>query len=465
MDRYLFKNCVAVTLDERQPVVENAVLLVQGDRLESVCTWADLDKTLLEGVKQIDLDGKVVLPGLVDAHSHLFQTAGRGLGDGLSLLPWLEKFMLPLASSLDPVEAVDIVALAGLSALLQGSTTVVDNHYACTDLETMEALGQRLAEIGVRSVLARGIFGPMVEGGRRIGADMRLFHYHAKQELDLTEQAILLFKENPLVDVWPMPENIVYVDPDLIVGCAELARKHDVSWQAHCSESRYEVEIFESIHGCRPMVWAEQNRIVDDRMTLAHGIWFDDEEISVLGQGRATIIHNPVSNQYLASGVIKLRQLLEAGVNVSLGTDGVAVCGMSLFEAMKSALLLQRVSTLDAEVTTCELMLEMATVAGGRMIRKDAGRLKAGLVADFVAVDLGGLENQPINRVVTALVMSGQPRVTDVVVNGEMVVRNGVPTKVDAERITARGLEAVERVIARAGINQLRVDWFDRVSA
>src|SRR5699024_5965297 len=114
------------------------------------------------------------------------------------------------------------------------------------------------------------------------------------------------------------------------------------------------VEIFESIHGVRPAEWMRQAGVLSDRTTLAHGIWHDADEIAILGDAGATIVHNPISNQYLASGIAKLGPLLDSGVNVSLGTDGTAVGGQNMFESMKSALLLQRLREYDASSTDSE---------------------------------------------------------------------------------------------------------------
>lgn len=455
----LYEGADLLTLDPAQPLIRNGTIAVAGHDILAVGPAAEITRLHGQGARRVDWSGKVVVPGLVDGHSHLFQTLGRTLGDGLSLLPWLETFMLPLAANVTREDAVAIVRLAGLSSLLQGTTAIVDNHYAPVDAETIVALAQEMQGIGLRGVVARGIFGPMVEGGWRMNCDPRLFPHSSMTEIEITRDCLAAHPPGGLVEIWPMPENIVYLDPELIIACAGLAQEFDIGWQAHCSESKFEVEIFESIHGCRPAAWMQRVGILSDRASFAHGIWYDDAEVEALGASRSNIVHNPVCNQYLASGILRLAPLLDAGANVLLGSDGVAVGGLSIFEAMKSGLLLQRIRELDPLATTAELMLEMATVRGGTLLRRNLGRLRAGMLADFVALDMNGIALQPVTRLASAVVMAGQPPVSDVVVNGEQVVAAGRSTRMDHDKIVADGLQATRNLIQRAGLAGLVRDW------
>lgn len=405
---------------------------------------------------RFDCAGLTLAPGMIDGHTHLFQTLGKTLGDGLTLLPWLQTLMLPLAANLTREDAVRTARLAALQSLLAGTTAIVDNHYAPVDEETILAVAAAMEEVGVRGAVARGVFGQMGAGARRMNCDPRLFRYTAAEEIEISRNCIAARPKGSRVEVRPMPENIVYVEPELIVASHELARDHDLSWQAHCSESRFEVQIFESLHGIRPAIWMARAGILTSHASLAHGIWFDTAEIAALGTGGASIVHNPVCNQYLASGIIQLGPLLAAGANVALGTDGTAVGGQNMFEAMKAALLLQRIRDQEPAATTAETVLSLATTGGARRLRCDTGRLAAGARADFVLLDTRGLHHQPASQPVAGLVLSTQPSdVRHVVVEGEVVVRDGRSTRVDHEKILADGLQATRELIARAGIANL----------
>ena len=173
----LYEGADLLTLDPARPLIRKGTIAVAGSRIVAVGSAVDLAKAYGAAGQRVNWSGRLVLPGLVDGHSHLFQSLGRTLGDGLSLLPWLERFMLPLSANVTREDAVAIYRLAGLSSLLQGTTAVIDNHYAPVDPVTIVDLAREMDGLGLRGVVARGIFGPMVEGGHRMNCDQRLFRY------------------------------------------------------------------------------------------------------------------------------------------------------------------------------------------------------------------------------------------------------------------------------------------------
>lgn len=450
----LYTGGAIIAPDRDEPVIRSGALAIRDGEIVAIGPADEVARSCGKPAETFDFSGLILLPGMIDGHTHLFQTLGKTLGDGLTLLPWLQTFMLPLAAALTREDAVRTVRLAAAQSLLSGTTSIIDNHYAPVDEETILACAAAMDEVGVRGAVARGIFGQMGEGSRRMNCDERLFRYTPAEEIEITRNCIAARPKGSRVEVWPMPENIVYVEPDLIVACHELAVRHDLAWQAHCSESRFEVEIFEAIHGVRPAIWMDRAGILSERASFAHGIWFDEAEVEALGASGATIVHNPVCNQYLASGIIKLGPLLEAGANVALGTDGTAVGGQNMFEAMKAALLLQRLREYDSSATTAGMVIRLATAAGGRLLRQNVGTLRIGARADFVLVDANGPHHQPAPRPLTGLVLSTQQGdVRHVVVGGEMVVRDGRLTRVDVEQIVADGVQASRGLIERAGVS------------
>jgi 5-methylthioadenosine/S-adenosylhomocysteine deaminase len=452
----LYKGGDIITSNKTTTIIENAAIAVKDGIIVAIGTVTEVMSIIDEPNEIFDFSGLTLMPGLIDGHTHLFQSIGKTLGDGLTLLPWLETFMLPLAASLTKEDAVKIIRLASLQSLSAGTTTMVDNHYAPVDEDTILASAAIMEEVGVRGAIARGIFGPFGEGAKRMNCDPRLFSYSASEEINITKNCIKAHPKGSRIEVWPMPENIVYVDPDLIVACHELAVSNDIGWQMHCSESSFEVDIFESIHGIRPAIWMDNAGILTDNTSLAHGIWFDEAEIQALGAGKTTIVHNPVSNQYLASGIIKLQPLIDAGANITLATDGTACGGQNMFEAMKSSLLLQRMREYDSSATTAEMMFSLATKNGGKLMRQNVGYLKVGAKADFIMIDMKGLHHQPSTRPITGLVLSAQGNdVRHVVVEGEVVIKNGHSTRVDEEQVIADALQATGDLIKRAGLSHL----------
>ena len=179
-----------------------------------------------------------------------------------------------------------------------------------------------------------------------------------------------------------------------------------------------------------------------------------------MGAAGATAVHNPVSNQYLASGVLHLEPLLSAGANVALGSDGAAVAGQDIFEAMKAGTLMHRVAHLDSTITTVEQFLELATLGGATMTGIDGGALAVDRVADLVILDVDKVRHTPWNRPVASMVHSGRSGdVEIVVVAGEIIVENGRSTKVDEAEVRAAASQATKQLFGEAQLTGLTRDW------
>lgn len=452
---------IVITIDADRRVIADGAIAIRGDRIVAVGDRGDL-AGLKEGASRIvDSTGKVIIPGLTDGHTHLFQTLGRGLGDGLSLVPWLRDFMFPYARSMTRDVAVAGVRLGALQAALSGTTMVVDNHYAPTDTETTLAVADAIESVGIRGAVARGIFGETNPGADLMGVDPELFQWTAEQEMAITAECIAELSGGAgRVSVWPAPENIVYITPGLIAASAQMAADSGVHWHMHCSEAAAEVEFFETLHSVRPVAWLESEGLLSDRTTLAHAIWLDADEVDLMGSRAATAVHNPVSNQYLASGVLKLRGLQAAGANVALGSDGIAVAGQDMFEAMKAGTLMHRVADLDSTATTVEQFLELAALGGAAMTGLDGGALVADGLADVVVLNVDTVRHAPWNRPVASIVHSGRSGdVEMVVVGGEVIVEGGASTRIDQEEVIAKAQEATAELFGQANLERLTRDW------
>ena len=449
-----------ITLDDGRRVIEDGAVAVTGDRIVALGNRADMSHLRAAARRVIDCTGKLVIPGLTDGHTHLFQSLGRGLGDGMSLVPWLRHFMLPYSLNINRETAVAAVKLGALQAALSGTTMVVDNHYAPTDTETTLAVAAAVEEVGIRGAIARGIFGEMNPGAELMGVPPAFFAWSSEQEISITEECMAERPAGSRVEVWPCPENIVYVTADIMESSAELAAAGGVRWHMHCSEAHDEIGFFEAVHSDRPVSWLAKQGLLTHRTTLAHAIWLDPDEVAAMGEARATAVHNPVSNQYLASGVLHLESLLSAGANVALGSDGVAVAGQDIFEAMKAGTLMHRVAHLDSTVTTVEQFLELAALGGAAMTGVDGGALAVGRVADLVVLDVDKVRHTPWNRPVASVVHSGRSGdVEMVIVAGEVIVENGRSTKVDEAEVRAIAGEAARQLFGEAQLTGLTADW------
>ncbi|MER5888176.1 amidohydrolase [Streptomyces sp. NPDC001941] len=456
----LFSRGHVLTVDDRREVYENGSVAVVGGRVADVGP-ADEVEAAWTAARTVDCRGKAVVPGFTDGHSHLFQAFARGLGEGRSIWPWLCDFMWPYAIAVDPDDARVAATLGAVEALRSGITTVIDHHYAPTDAETVLSVAEALERAGLRGAVARGMVGPRTAVAEARGLPTALFRHSLAEELELTRACVRARPPGSRVTVWPAPLNLSYADQDLVRGAVELAAGAGTRWHTHCSEGRKDPESYLDAYGVRPVGWLAREGLLDGRATLAHAIWLDDEEIELAGGSGAGVCHNPASNAYLASGVMPLRSLREAGAVVALGTDGPSAGHrQDMFEAMKLTLFAQRQETLDPAVARCEEALELATREGARYAGTGAGVLAPGAPADLVVVALDRPHLRPLHRAVAALVYSARGSDVEMtVVDGRVVFEDGRCTYVDEDALLAEAQERAERLVERAGLAKLTVPW------
>lgn len=448
-----------VTVDDDRTVHEAGTVAVRGDRIAAVGPDAELAHWRADTV--VDCRGRAVLPGFVDGHNHLYQALARGLGEGMSIVPWLCGFMWPYSIAIDAADAVAGARLGVVEALRSGITTVIDNHYAPSDLATTLAVADVIEQAGLRGAVARGMAGQPTAIARRRGQPDGLFRYSAADELAITRDAVRHRPPGSRVEVWPAPLNLTYVDQGLLRAAIGLARELGTRWHTHCCEGRSDPESYRDAYGATPIQWLAAEGLLDGRATLAHAVWLDDVDIDLVGAAGAGVAHNPTSNAYLASGTLRLRDLRERGVAVALGTDGPS-CGhrQDAFECMKQAIFAQRLATLDPTAARAEDALELATRDGARYAGVDAGVLAPGRLADIVVVDLDRPHLRPVHRVVSQLVYSA--RGSDVrmtVVGGEVVYADGRCLRLDEGEVVADAQRHADALLTRAGMTALRAPW------
>ncbi|MGW8378245.1 amidohydrolase [Streptomyces sp. ODS28] len=441
-----------VTVDGRHTLHRPGAVAVTGNRIVAVGPAHELAHWRAREV--VDCTGCAVLPGFVDGHTHLYQALARGLGEGMSIVPWLCEFMWPYSIAMTGRDAVAGARLAAAEALRAGITTVIDNHYAPSDLDTTLAVAGVIEEAGLRGAVARGIVGQPTELAARRGQPKELFRYSAAEELEITREAVRARPPGSTVEVWPAPLNLTYVEQDLVRASVELAAELGTRWHTHCCESSEDPRGYTETYGVRPVQWLAQQGLLDARATLAHGVWLSDEEIDQVAESHAGIAHNPSSNAYLASGTIRLRELRDRGVPLALGTDGPG-CGhrQDMFECMKQAVYAQRLRTLDPTVVRAREALELATREGARHAGIDAGVLEPGRLADVIVVDLQKPHLRPLHDLESTLVYAARPSdVLTTIVDGRVVQRGGRCLYVDEGAAAEEAQHRSEELLARAGI-------------
>ena len=431
----LIHNGWVLTQDDGRREYRPGYVLVQEDRIAEVGNDPARAAELKESVPTvIDAGGCAVLPGLINPHTHMFQTFMRGLADNKPLWQWLKEDIWPSAILMEE-EDFYLAALVGvLENLKSGVTHVVDQHYVHYVPSSSDAVLRAMQEAGIRGTLCRGFadqdYQPeLMEAPERIFAAMDdlMARWHGAAGGRLR---VSLGPLNP----WGC-------SPGLLDEVSRYSADHDIDMQIHVAETRKVVESTAERYGMDNLTFLHQHGILGPRTQLVHGVWLNEREEDLVVRTGSHLVHCPVSNMYLASGVAPVRRWLDKGINVALATDGPGSNNSEdMMETLKFAACLQRVATLDAGALLPQDVLDMATRAGARAVRAgNTGALAPGCKADVVTVRLDRPHLAPVHSAVSALTFNANGNDVDtVLVDGQIVVQAGHSTLVDEAEVIRR---------------------------
>ena len=420
----LFEHVTAVTMDPTAPVLHDAFVLVEGTAI------AQVGQTRPQGQfdRVVDCTGKVMMPGLINAHTHLPMTLMRGYGGGHDLQHWLNDYIFPAEDKLDSasVQAGTQLALAELIA--GGVTCVADMYYFCPDI------AQAAADSGISANISRSVtcFAPVDDPE----------NYYACRELRELEEQWNGFDHGRIrVDASVHAEYTSFSAPNMWEYLGRYAADHKLGMQVHLSETRSEhLECMARHGGKTPFAVLDDYGVWQNGGLAAHCVWVSQDDMEGMVRRGVTAVHNPVSNLKLASGVAPVPRLLEAGVNVALGTDGVASNNShDMFEEIKLAALLHKGVSRDPTAVSARQALEMATINGARALGRNTGCIAPGRDADLILLDFTHPGLTPCHDPEENLVYSAHG--SDVVMNmawGKVIYENGSFLTLDLEDIRAR---------------------------
>ena len=440
-----------VTVDDRFQVIDRGwVHCVDGLIVE--VGVGDVPRGRLLADTVIDGTGCALMPGLVNAHTHLFQTMFRGLGDDKSLLDWLRDYIWPAASFMEPADLAAATAVGIAENLLSGVTSVIDHQYLhpIERPDEMDDAAFAVAEqLGVRYVLASGwadrnYHPPLTDTIERAGArtEAMVERWHGRH-------GRLAYEQAPLIP-WGCSD-------DGMRSMMRLGRRLGIGMHTHCAETIAEVDMSLDERGKRHVPWLASLDALGPDVQLAHSVWLDDDELALIASSGSVVVHNPVSNMYLASGVARVPEMLRLGIPVALASDGPGSNNrQDLFEVLKSSVLLQKVHTLDPMILQPEDALRMACRGGAAALQMNdqLGIIAEGRIADLTLVDLRSPFVSPVHRVPSALVFNCSPaNVTATIVAGEIVARDGHLIHGDLTQIVATASERCAAMFTRAGLS------------
>ncbi|CAA7601049.1 Amidohydrolase family [Acididesulfobacillus acetoxydans] len=448
--KILIKNTTIVTVNPAREVLADAALVVEGNKIADLGPSVSLEKIHANVDVEIDAKGKIVFPGLVNTHTHLFQQLLKGLSDDRQVAQWFSQMTAPCAERLT-AENVYVAALAGcMETVRSGVTTLVDFMYAHPQPELSDAVIQAFKELGIRGILARGV---MTAGGKYgVSAPLR-------EELPAVKRDVeRLFKKfhqssNRRVRIWLAPSTVWTNTVDSLRAMWYLAQNNDSGMTVHISESQFDREVAREIYGLSDIAVLESLGIAGANLLLVHCVHPDARELRFMKYHDIKVSHNPVSNMYLSSGAAPIGKMLEMGLTVSLATDGPASNNtMDMLEVLKGTALLQKVTTHDPTVITAERVLEMATIEGAKALgmENEVGSLEIGKKADlFLFNPRLSLKAIPMHNPVSTLVYSSSYNNIEIVmIDGNIVLEGGKFSRVNEEEVIGRCQRQAEQLRA-----------------
>ena len=378
----------------------------------------------------IDARDHIVLPGLVNTHTHAPMVMYRGLADDLALMEWLQQYIFPAeAKTVSPAMVRIGTRLAALEMIESGTTTYTDMYYF------EEEVARATRDAGLRGVLGQTIIQfPVADA--KTPAD----------GLARAQRFIEAFKSDALIVPAVAPHALYTNDEATLRAAAALARRYDVPLIIHLAETEDEVKIAREQHQATPTGYLESIGFWGPRTLAAHGVWVNDEDIQILKRRSVGVSHNPESNMKLASGTAPVAKYLAEGVTLGLGTDGAASNNdLDMFEAMRQASFLAKHATHDPTALSARQALDLATIGGAKALGMGAliGSLEAGKRADVITVSMGASRQTPLYDPVSHLVyVTRGDDVQNTIVNGKVLMRN-------------RRVRTLDRLAVIAAANQL----------
>jgi 5-methylthioadenosine/S-adenosylhomocysteine deaminase len=429
----LIKNGYVITMDSKRRVFRSGSVAIEDGKVSEIGKEikAKSDRT-------IDARGKAVLPGLINAHTHLSMTLLRGVADDMPLMEWLEKKIWPIEDNLTADDCYSGALLGSLEMIKSGTTCFADQYFY------MEDVARAVEEAGLRGVLSRGII-----------------------ELDDPEKRKRTIREgerlvkncqgmaNGRITTMFGPHAPYTCSPECLMRVKELARKYSVGIHTHIAENKEEVERIEKKYGKRPVEHLDGIDFLGPEVLAAHCVWLTKHEIEVIRERGVKPVHNPVSNMKTASGVAPVPEMMEAGIPVALGTDGAASNNsLDMFTEMKFAALLNKVHRLDPTAVPAQAVLEMATIKGAIALglQREIGSLEVGKKADIILLDLKKPHLAPLHSVISHLVYSAVGSDVDtLMVDGEVLMEKGRVLTLNEDKVLEDVQKVSDDLLARGG--------------
>ena len=427
-----------VTMNQTRQVIEDGAIAVKGGRIVAVGARGDIAPKYTAR-RMVEASGRIVIPGLINGHSHIPMTLFRGLADDLDLQEWLTKYIFPAEAKNVTEEFVRVGTRLGLVEMIRGGTTTYCDMYYFED-----AIADETAKAGVRGVLGETVL-DFPAPDNKTNAEAMAY----------VERFVKKWQGHELIVPAIAPHAPYTVSEAHLKAARAFSDRTGAPIVTHISETKKEVDDSVSGKGATPVVYLDRIGFLNNRVVAAHVVWPSAEDLDILKRAGVGVIHNPQSNMKLAAGVSPVPKMISEGLIVGLGTDGAASNNdLNMWEEMDSAAKLHKVTTGDPKVMTAQQAFELATIRGAQALHleKDIGSIEIGKRADVVIVQRDSFSQIPLHNIYSDLVYTTKASdVQTVIINGRVVMLNRRLLTLNERATKAAARDLRERILQSLG--------------
>jgi len=407
----IISNGLVLTMDENETVIKNGAVAIGGENIIAVGKSEEIKSRYISR-ESIDATNHLVMPGLINGHTHAAMTCFRGIADDIELMDWLNDYIFPAEAKNVNVELAFWGSLLACAEMIKSGTTTFCDMYIFED-ETAKAA----KEAGMRCLLGEVLF------------DFPSPNFKTPSEgLEYTRMLIEKWADDPLVNIMVEPHSLYTCSSSLLIDAKALADQYKVPIATHFLENKGEAKQLRKKLGKRATNFLKDINYLDERFFAFHCVCMDEEDIKIFADNGCKVVHNPESNMKLASGVAPISSMLGHGIIVGLGTDGCASNNnLDMLQEMDTAAKLEKVERLDPTVMSAHTVTHMATCNGARVLGMEnlVGSLKAGMKADIIVIDLNKPHLTPMYDPYSHLVYAvNGSDVNTVIINGKIVMKD-----------------------------------------
>jgi len=441
----VINNATVVTMDKKRSIVKKSIYIKNGKIV-------DLGDYSNDAKKVIDATNCVVIPGLINCHTHLYQALIEGIGYDMHFEPWNWRFLVPIVSHMDPNQSYHSSRLAAVEMIKSGSTTVCDHWYMHTYFENIRQATKALDESGLRAKMIYGLLDKSFGGMEADKGSAPIMRTIRELEDDFNDYYKTWHNKN-LTTVGIGAGSTQDATKELLLLSKKIADSLNITMSTHVAGW---IDILASSyrnHALRDIEFAHSINLTGKNSLFIHSVYPNSYEISLLAESQTSVAHCPIANSQLGYGIAPVTEMVNNGVSVGLGTDGAGSYTYNMFEVMRLATYLQKQKHLSADAFTAEQALEAATINGAKALNMEdkIGSIEQGKEADLIILDFYQSHLLPINRVVPKIVYSASSSdVITSIIGGKVVMENRKIVTLDEKEVIADSIDVANQLVNNA---------------